>query len=64
MMAVYILAIIAFLFVNYQLIGRKVKLIAGEIDDIISNIQNKKGDLTVRVQTETSSELVLIKNGS
>ncbi|MCR5558650.1 MAG: methyl-accepting chemotaxis protein [Butyrivibrio sp.] len=63
MMAVYILAIIAFLFLNYQVIGRKVKLIAGEINDIITNIQNRKGDLTVRVQTETSSELVLIKNG-
>ncbi len=60
---VYIIAIIAFLFWNYRIIGRKVKLIADEINSIIRNIQNHKGDLTVRVETETSSELVLIKNG-
>ncbi len=63
LMVVYILAIIAFLYINYKLIGKKVKSIAGEIDDIISNIQAHKGDLTVRVKTQTSSELVLIKNG-
>ena len=60
---VYIIAIIAFLFWNYRIIGRKVKLIADEINGIIRSIQNHKGDLTVRVETETSSELVLIKNG-
>ncbi len=63
MMALYILAIALFLFLNYRFIGKKVKSIAGEIDDIISNIQSHKGDLTVRVQTKTSSELILIKNG-
>jgi methyl-accepting chemotaxis protein len=63
LMLVYILAIIAFLYINYKLIGKKVKSIAGEIDDIISDIQDHKGDLTVRVKTKTSSELVLIKNG-
>ncbi len=63
LMVIYIIAIIAFLFWNYRMIGRKVKLIADEINGIIRNIQNHKGDLTVRVETETSSELVLIKNG-
>ena len=63
LMVVYILAIIAFLYLNYRIIGRKVKLIAGEINEIINNIKDHKGDLTVRIKTETSSELVLIKNG-
>ena len=63
MMILYILAIALFLFLNYRFIGKKVKSIAGEIDDIISDIQDHKGDLTVRVKTKTSSELVLIKNG-
>ncbi len=63
LMVTYIIAIIAFLFWNYRIIGRKVKLIADEINSIIRNIKDHKGDLTVRVETETSSELVLIKNG-
>jgi methyl-accepting chemotaxis protein len=60
---VYIIAIIAFLFFNYRSVGRKVNQIAAEINEIISNIQKGKGDLTVRVNTQTSSELVLIKDG-
>ncbi len=63
LMVIYILAIITFLYLNYRTVGRKVKYIAKEINDIISNIKDHKGDLTVRVETETSSELVLIKNG-
>ena len=63
MMCVYIVAIIAFLYWNYRMVGRKVNLIADEINDIIRNIENHKGDLTVRVKTNTSSELVHIKDG-
>ncbi len=63
LMVIYILAIIAFLIVSYRVIGRKVKLIADEINGIVRNIKEQKGDLTVRVETETGSELVLIKNG-
>lgn len=63
LMAAYIIAIAAFLFLNYRLVGRKVNQIADEINEIISNIKNHQGDLTVRVTTETSSELVHIKDG-
>ena len=63
LMIVYIIFIVAFLFFNYQMVGKKVNQMADEINDIISNIQNHKGDLTVRVQTHTASELVYIKNG-
>ncbi|SDA51464.1 methyl-accepting chemotaxis protein [Butyrivibrio sp. INlla18] len=63
LVVVYIIAIIIFVFVNYRLVGRKVNQIASEINDIISNIKNHQGDLTVRVTTQTSSELVHIKDG-
>ncbi|SDB24747.1 methyl-accepting chemotaxis protein [Butyrivibrio sp. INlla16] len=62
-MAVYIICIIAFCFFNYRKVGRKVNLIADEINDIITNINNHQGDLTVRLETKTSSELVHIKQG-
>ena len=63
MTVIFVTAIIAFLILNYRMVGRKVNLMADEINDIISNIKNHKGDLTVRVKTNTSSELVLIKDG-
>ena len=63
MMVIYVIAIIAFLFWNYRSIGRKVNQIADEINEIIVNIKNHKGDLTARVTTKTSSELVHIKDG-
>ncbi len=63
MMLIYILFIIAFLYINYRTVGRKVNQMADEINGIISNIENHKGDLTVRVETKTSSELVHIKQG-
>ncbi|MCR4902981.1 MAG: methyl-accepting chemotaxis protein [Butyrivibrio sp.] len=63
LMFIYIMAIIAFLYWNYRMIGKKVNEIADEINDIINNIKDHKGDLTVRVQTKTSSELVHVKDG-
>jgi len=63
LVVVYVLCIIAFLVFNYKTVGKKVNQIADEINDIIDNIKNNKGDLTVRVTTETSSELVHIKDG-
>ena len=63
LVVIYILAIIGFLIWNYRTVGRKVNLIADEINNIINNIKANKGDLTVRVTTPTSSELVHIKDG-
>ncbi len=63
MMVIYMIAIIIFLFWNYRVVGRKVTLIADEINSIIEDISKNKGDLTARVTTTTSSELVNIKDG-
>ncbi|MBP3196248.1 MAG: methyl-accepting chemotaxis protein [Butyrivibrio sp.] len=63
LMFIYIIAIIAFLFWNYRQVGRKVNQIAEEINGIISDIKAHKGDLTIRLKTKTSSELVHIKDG-
>lgn len=60
---IYIAAIAISLMINYRLVGKKVNSIAGEINSVIDDINNNKGDLTVRVQTQTSSELVNIKDG-
>lgn len=63
MFVVYLAAMIISVIFSYRMVGRKVKQIAVEIDDIITNIRNRKGDLTARVTTPTSSELVYIKDG-
>ncbi len=63
LMFFYIICIVAFLIFNYRMVGRKVNQIAAEINSIISDIRAHKGDLTVRVNTATSSELVNIKDG-
>lgn len=63
MMVVYLIVIILCLIFNHNMVGKKVKEISNEINDIIQDIKNNKGDLTARVQTKTSSELVYIKDG-
>lgn len=63
MMMVYLIVIILCLIFNNNMIGKKVKEISNEINNIIQDIKNNKGDLTARVQTKTSSELVYIKDG-
>ena len=63
MMVVYVIFIVAFLFWNYRSIGRKVNQMADEINGIITDIQSNKGNLNARVETQTSSELVHIKDG-
>ncbi len=63
MVVIYVIFIITFLFWNYRTVGRKVNQIADEINAIINDIKNHKGDLTVRIKTQTSSELVHIKDG-
>lgn len=44
-------------------ISNKITAIVKELTDIISGIENGKGDLTARIQTQTSTELVFIRNG-
>jgi len=63
MTVIYVLVIIFCLWFNYQQIGKKVNQISSEINVIIQNIKKNKGDLTARVETKTSSELIHIKDG-
>jgi len=44
-------------------IVRKVKAISVEVNNIIDDIDNGRGDLTARINTKVSSELVYFKNG-
>ena len=63
MFVIFLLAVAISIVFNYMMVGRKVKQIAGEINSIISNIRDHKGDLTARITTHTSSELIYIKDG-
>ena len=63
MMVIYVVVIVLCLLFNHQMIGKKVNQISGEIREIIKNIKHNKGDLTARITTNTSSELVHIKDG-
>ena len=57
-----VLIVINFL-VNYINIVRKIRSISDEVNDMISNIEAGKGDLTARVHTKTKSELLFITSG-
>ncbi|MCR4744662.1 MAG: methyl-accepting chemotaxis protein [Lachnospiraceae bacterium] len=57
-----ILIILSFAF-SYGSIIKKIQSIAGEVSDIINDIEHNKGDLTRRIRTTTHSELMLIVDG-
>lgn len=59
---IIILIIFNFL-MSYRNIVKKIKSISREVNDIISNIERGQGDLTVRIQTQTKSELLFITSG-
>ncbi|SFB17268.1 Methyl-accepting chemotaxis protein [Acetitomaculum ruminis DSM 5522] len=61
--ATFIGIIVLFILLNYRTIVKPIKGIANEINIIITNIQKGKGDLTLRLNTKTETELILIKNG-
>lgn len=63
MFVIFLFAVAISIMFNYMLVGRKVKQIASEINSIISDIRDRKGDLTARITTHTSSELIYIKDG-
>ncbi len=61
---VIFIIIIIFNFVNsYISIINKITKISGEVENIIKKIDNEDGDLTLRINTNTKSELVYIKDG-
>ena len=60
---VIILIVIINFVVNYFMITRKIGLIAEEIRAIIGSIKNGKGDLTARIKTDTTNDLMFIIDG-
>lgn len=62
MIVILVLIIINFL-ISYKNIVKKIRRISDEVNDIISNIEQGKGDLTARIQTKTKSELLFITSG-
>ncbi len=60
---IIIILIIANFLISYTNIVVKIKSISKEVNDIISNIECGRGDLTVRIHTKTRSELLFITSG-
>ncbi len=60
---VFIVCLLITFVLNYFFIVRKIRLISGEVNGIIERIDNGEGDLTARVNTKVSSELLFFKNG-
>ncbi|MBO4911050.1 MAG: methyl-accepting chemotaxis protein [Lachnospiraceae bacterium] len=62
---VVIIALISLsFFINYKFIVKKIRSIADEVNAIISNIEEGNGDLTARIKTKTTSELLYITSGT
>ena len=62
-LVVFLICVVATFVINYFFIVRKISLISGEVNRIIDEIDNGKGDLTSRVKTHVTSELVYFKRG-
>ena len=61
---VAIIALIIFSFlISYKNIVKKIRNISDEVNVIISNIEEGKGDLTARIKTKAKSELLYITTG-
>ena len=62
-LVIFILCLIATFITNYFLIVKKIRAISGEVNRIIDQIDRGEGDLTSRIQTNVSSELMYFKKG-
>lgn len=62
-LSIFLVCLLLTFILNYCFIVRKIRLISGEVNTIIKNIDNGEGDLTARVNTKVSSELLYFKNG-
>ena len=60
---VIIILIIFSFFISYKNIVRKIRSISDEVNVMISNIEEGKGDLTARITTKTKSELLFVTTG-
>ena len=62
-MALVVVIIIISFILSYIRINKTVQGISGELEEIIANINNGKGDLTARISTKTKTELGVISSG-
>ena len=60
---IFAIAIAVSLILNITRISNKITGIVNELQDIINNINNGKGDLTARIKTKSTTELVYISDG-
>ena len=60
---IVIVMIILNFVLSYQNIVKKIKSMSQEVSKMIRDIENGRGDLTVRIHTKTESELVYIRDG-
>ncbi|SKB65210.1 methyl-accepting chemotaxis protein [Lachnospiraceae bacterium] len=60
---IFIIFIILNALVNYFFVSKKISGISNEIQAIIEDINKGQGDLTARIKTRTSSELIYIVSG-
>jgi methyl-accepting chemotaxis protein len=60
---VIIVLIIFSFYISYKNIVRKIRSISDEVNVMISNIEEGKGDLTARITTKTKSELLFVTTG-
>ena len=62
-----VVVFIVFIWINFllnnKLIVRKIKHMTAELNEMISSIRQGHGDLTARITTDVSSELVYLKEG-
>jgi methyl-accepting chemotaxis protein len=59
----FAVAIVVGVILSTMRISNKITSIVKELTEIITNIENGKGDLTSRIGTKTSTELSLIRDG-
>ncbi|MBP7349599.1 MAG: methyl-accepting chemotaxis protein [Butyrivibrio sp.] len=62
-LALFLICIAINFLLCYFGILKKITSISNEVNHMIDKIEKNNGDLTVRIQTRTSSELIYIKNG-
>jgi methyl-accepting chemotaxis protein len=62
-MVVFIICLLLNLYVSFVLINKVILKISGEVQDIIGNINDGRGDLTTRIKVKTGNELMFIRDG-
>ena len=63
MVIIFVIAVIISLVLSIHRISKKITSIVDELQNIINNINKGKGDLTARIKTKTSTELIYIIDG-